>query len=76
VKSHKPFMVLPICLTLIQCGGPLGPINELPRQLSQSEMMVIEANTEFALNLLREINAQDTTGGNSSAERYCSSEPC
>lgn len=58
--------VLVATAPLASCGGgePVGPIDNLPRDLSSAELRLIEVNTSFALKLFREVNTQDTTGGN------------
>ncbi len=49
-----------LTMALAQCGGdPLGPIDELPRDLSRAETRLIEIDNSFGLKLFREINAQD-----------------
>ncbi|MCZ6917785.1 MAG: serpin family protein [Gemmatimonadetes bacterium] len=47
-------------LALATCGGePLGPILELPRELTSAELQLVEVDNSFALKLFREIDAQD-----------------
>ncbi|MDH5644039.1 MAG: serpin family protein [Gemmatimonadota bacterium] len=58
--SLTPFLAI----GLIGCSGTLDPIQDLPRALSQAEMQVIEASNDFAFNLMKEVDGQDTTGGN------------
>ena len=49
-----------LTIALAQCGSdPLGPIDELPRDLSRAETRLIEIDNSFGLKLFREINAQD-----------------
>lgn len=57
--------VLAVTVPLARCGGePLGPIDNLPRDLSSAELRLIAVNNSFALKLFREVNTQDTTSGN------------
>lgn len=61
----KWFSVPLVVLGLVACGdGPVGPITQLPRQLTVAETQLVQANNRFAFKLFREINAQDSTGGN------------
>ena len=49
-----------LTIALAQCGSdPLGPIDELPRDLTRAETRLIEIDNSFGLKLFREINAQD-----------------
>jgi serine protease inhibitor len=60
---NKTFRLTAVLATalLMDCGGePLGPITELPRELSVAERQLIEVDNSFGLKLFREINAQDT----------------
>ena len=41
------------------CGSSIGPIVELPRELSIAETKLVDADTKFAFKLFREINEQD-----------------
>jgi serine protease inhibitor len=45
-------------------GGPAAPVSGLPRELSVGEQQLIQTDNRFAFKLFREINAEDTTGGN------------
>jgi serine protease inhibitor len=57
--------ILAIALSLgAACGDALGPITELPRELSVAERELIQADNRFAFKLFREVNAWDTTSGN------------
>jgi serpin B len=56
--------VLGLAAGLTACGEPLGPITELPRELTVAERQLVQSDNRFAFKLFREINAQDTTGGN------------
>jgi serine protease inhibitor len=51
-----------VALSAVACGGgPLGPITELPRDLTIDEMRVIDGSNAFAFGLLRElVTASDT----------------
>jgi len=49
---------------LMACGEPLGPITELPRELTVAERHLVQSDNRFAFKLFREIDAQDTTEGN------------
>jgi serpin B len=51
-------------LLLVACGEAVGPIDDLPRELSVAEQHLVSADNAFAFKLFREINRQDTTGGN------------
>jgi len=55
---------LPAVALTVACGEGAGPLDQLPRDLSVAEGELIEANNAFAFKLFREINRQDTTGGN------------
>lgn len=49
-----------LTITVASCGGePLGPIDELPRDLTGAETRLIEIDNSFGLKLFREIDAQD-----------------
>ena len=49
-----------LTITVAQCGGePLGPIDELSRDLTGAETRLIEIDNSFGLKLFREIDAQD-----------------
>ncbi|UCF40648.1 MAG: serpin family protein [Gemmatimonadota bacterium] len=68
-RRRPPTLVLAAAAALAACGdlGPEPspePITELPRQLTAAEQCLVAADNRFAFNLFREINAQDTTGGN------------
>jgi len=56
--------LLPAVALTVACGEGVGPLDNLPRDLSVAEGELIEANNAFAFKLFREINRQDTTGGN------------
>lgn len=63
----RPTIRLMLCSLgglLAACGEPLGPITELPRELTVAEQHLVQSDNRFAFKLFREINAQDTTGGN------------
>jgi len=55
--------MLPIGLVLTSCGD-LGPIAELPRQLTAAEVKLVDADNRFAFKLFREVNAQEEAGTN------------
>ena len=67
--SVTRFSVLASALSLLFLGGcsdnPVAPsdITTLPRELSQAERTVIEANNHFAFDLLKEVN-RDEGGAN------------
>jgi serpin B len=65
-QSFRLLAVLAASASLVRCGGgdPLGPITELPRELSVAERQLIEVDNRFGLKLFREVNTQDTTDGN------------
>ena len=49
---------------LVGCGEPgTGPIEELPRELTVAERLLVESSNEFALDLFGEVAGQDP-GGN------------
>ncbi len=58
-------LLLPVTVGLVvsDCGD-FRLITGLPRELSVAEANLIQADNRFAFKLFREINAQDTTGGN------------
>lgn len=42
------------------CGGnSVGPLDELPRELSAAELRLVEADNAFAWKIFREINNQE-----------------
>lgn len=64
-RFFRLIAVLVATAPLARCSGdPLGPIDNLPRDLSSAELRLIEVDNSFALKLFREVNTQDTTGGN------------
>jgi serpin B len=49
-----------LLLAVAACGGDVfGPILELPRELTSSEIQLIEVDNSFALKLFREIDTHD-----------------
>lgn len=64
--NARPFVLFAVPLLALGCGDGLGPgepITRLPRELSVAEAELIESDNRFAFKLFREVNAQDTTGG-------------
>jgi serine protease inhibitor len=57
-RVFRPFAVLILATALTGCAeDPLGPITELPRELTAGELRVIEGSNTFAFDLLRELVA-------------------
>ena len=56
-------ILLPIGIVLTSCSD-LGPIAELPRQLTTAEVNLVNADNRFAFKLFREVNAHEEAGAN------------
>ena len=60
-RRSRGFAVIVVLAFLAGCGEPLGPdgpgppLEELPRQLTPGEVMVIERSNAFGIDLLREV---------------------
>jgi len=58
-RRIPPFVAIATVGLITACGEPLGPIDQLPRQLSVAEEKLIEADNGFAFKLFGEINQQE-----------------
>ena len=58
-RPIPPLLAVAAAGLLTTCGESLGPIEDLPRELSIAEGKLIEADNRFAFKLFREINAQE-----------------
>jgi serine protease inhibitor len=57
-RVFRPFAALILAIAVAGCGeDTLGPITELPRDLTAGELRVIEGSNTFAFDLLRELVA-------------------
>jgi serine protease inhibitor len=57
-RGYRPLAFVILATALAGCAEePLGPITELPRELTAGELRVIEGSNTFAFDLLRELVA-------------------
>ena len=59
-QMTPPLLAIATAALLTTCGGEsIGPIEELPRELSVAEAKLIDADNRFAFKLFGEINQQE-----------------
>ena len=63
-QSRKWRAALTAVLLAAGCGDAVGPITDLPRDLSVAESNLIAADNRFGLKLFREINAHAASNAN------------
>ena len=57
--SYSILLAAAGCILATACGNSVGPITQLPRELSIAEGKLVDADNRFAIKLFREVNEQD-----------------
>jgi len=64
VRHIRSLFLVLLAGVLTSCGESLGPIDELPRELTLAESKLIDADNRFAFKLFREVSTQEDDGAN------------
>ena len=57
--SSRLLVASGLCILFAACTDSIGPIVELPRELSVAEGKLVDADNRFAFKLFREVHEQD-----------------